>query len=264
MLYRKQNGYNEFKCIANKCPKSCCIGWQIVIDEDSIGKYWMAEGDFSDKIKSSIDFHEQCFKQYNSRCAMLKDNGLCDLQATLGEDHLCNTCKLFPRHIEEFQDIREYSLSLSCPEVVRMIMEPDFIFDIAEVEDTLEDNPDDFEDFDFILFDKLEYARDKMFEIASEKTLPIQERMNIIACMALKLQELFDEGEIFEMDEVSSDDTFDSTGTSAMLTLDNCLKGLDTLLEMEVLEDSWHDSIKKAKAFWMKNATNFTLWRNSM
>ena len=240
MIYRKQLGYDSFKCIADKCPKSCCVGWQIVIDESSINKYIQAQGNFSERLKSSIDYSEECFKQHDTRCAMLNVSGLCDLQSTLGEDYLCNTCKMFPRHIEEFLDIREYSLSLSCPEVTRMIMEPDFVFTISESEDNIEDNPDEFEDFDFMLYDKLEYARDKMLAIAKETALPLQERMNLIACMALKLQELYDEGDIFAMDEVTANDTFDTTGTSAMLSLDNCLKGLDTLIEMEVLEESWH------------------------
>ena len=264
MLYRKQTGYDEFKCIADKCPKSCCIGWQIVIDEDSVNKYTNTSGNFSDRLKAGIDYNEQCFKQNATRCAMLNDNGLCDLQSTLGEDYLCNTCRMFPRHIEEFQDIREYSLSISCPEVTRMIMEPEFVFTISETEDDIEDNPDEFDDFDFMLYDKLEYARDKMLKLAKETTLPLQERMNIIACMALELQELYDEGDIFAMDDVSSNDTFETTGTSAMLSLDNCIKGFDTLIEMEVLEESWRDSIKEAKAFWLDNANNFNTWKSAM
>ena len=264
MLYRKQTGYNEFKCVADKCPKSCCMGWQIVIDEDSIKKYTMTECNFSDRLKASIDYSQDCFKQHNARCAMLNDNGLCDLQATLGEEYLCTTCKMFPRHIEEFQDIREYSLSLSCPEVTRMLMESDYEFNIAENEDLAHDEPHEFEDFDFILYDKLEFARDKMLKIATEKTLPLQERMNIIACMSLKLQELYDDGDIFEMDNVNADGVFNASGTSAMLSLDSCISGLDTLIEMEVLEDSWSDSIKKAKAFWMENTTSFTLWKSTM
>ena len=143
-------------------------------------------------------------------------------------------------------------------------MEPEFVFTISESEDDIEDNPDEFEDFDFMLYDKLEYARDKMFAIAKETTLPLQERMNIIACMSLKLQELYDEGDIFEMDDVTADDTFETTGTSAMLSLGNCLKGFDTLIEMEVLEESWRDSIKEAKAFWTKNKSDFATWKSAM
>ena len=27
--------YRDFKCIANRCTDSCCIGWEIDIDEDN-------------------------------------------------------------------------------------------------------------------------------------------------------------------------------------------------------------------------------------
>ena len=143
-------------------------------------------------------------------------------------------------------------------------MEPDFEFGITETEDEAYDDPEEFEDFDFMLYDKLEYARDKMFALAKETTLPLQERMNIIACMALELQELYDEGDIFEMDDVTADDTFETTGTSAMLSLDNCIKGFDALIEMEVLEESWRNSIKEAKAFWIAHKESFTTWKATM
>ncbi len=264
MIYRKQAGFDAFKCIADKCPKSCCIGWQIMIDENSKQKYLNTNNDFSERLKSSVNFSEGCFKQNHSRCAMLNDNGLCDLQSTLGEEYLCDTCRLYPRHTEEFLDIREYSLSLSCPEVTRMLLEPSYHFGISETNDEISDDPEEFDDFDFILFDKLEYARDKMFEIASNKDLPLQERMNLIACIALKLQELYDEGDIFSMDEVGVDDTFDSTRTGAMLSLEYCLNSMDILIEMETLEESWTTSIRAAKEYWRNNSDSFTLWKEAM
>ena len=42
---------------------------------------------------------------------MLAESGLCDLQSNLGEEYLCDTCRLYPRHTEEFLDLREYSRS---------------------------------------------------------------------------------------------------------------------------------------------------------
>lgn len=31
--------YKNFKCIADKCEHSCCIGWEIDIDEETLKKY---------------------------------------------------------------------------------------------------------------------------------------------------------------------------------------------------------------------------------
>ncbi len=253
MIYRKQADYNKFKCIADKCPKSCCVGWQIMIDEASLKRYKDSEGDFSKRLKSSVDFKDGCFIQNNTRCSMLNDNGLCDLHSTLGEENLCITCKQYPRHIEEFQDLREYSLSLSCPEAVRLLLQSDYDFHTTETEDENWDNPDDFEDFDFLIFDKLEYARDKMFEVASDKSISLLERMSIIQSAALQLQCCYDEGEIFEMDDVS----YVSTDH---LTYDYCLHTMDALISMEVLEESWKESIIKTKDFWKNN--NWTIAMN--
>ena len=31
--------YERFKCIADKCSHSCCIGWEIDVDADTLKKY---------------------------------------------------------------------------------------------------------------------------------------------------------------------------------------------------------------------------------
>jgi lysine-N-methylase len=235
-----------------------------MIDEESQQRYSQAEGDFGERLKASINFGEGCFKQHDTRCAMLNDNGLCDLHSTLGEEQLCYTCKMFPRHVEEFQDIREYSLSLACPEAARMVLADDYRFEITTSEDDALDDPDEFDDFDFMLFDQLEFARDKMLEIANDASISLQERMNIIACMALRLQELYDEGEILEMDQVDGNEEYDASGTGAMISMDYCIRSLDTLLQMEVLEESWTDILNKVKSHWQKHSTDFAAWKSAM
>lgn len=298
MIHRKQSGYDAFKCIADKCPKSCCEGWQIMIDDESIDRYQNEPGRFGQRLLESINFTEQCFLQNNSRCAMLNDNGLCDLHSSLGEESLCYTCKMFPRHVEEFQDIREYSLSLACPECVRMLVEPSYRFDINETEDDLLDDPEEFEDYDFILFDKLDFARAKMLHIAGDSKQPLQERLSQIASMALALQECYDQGDIFEMDSIAlgtSSNSSDATSTSdgsiradaiflvndsnradvassvnssnssnATRTLDYSIESMDVLINMEVLEESWRDSIISAQEYWKRNSNNTQICKSAM
>ena len=262
MIHRKQSGYDAFKCIADKCPKSCCEGWQIMIDDDSIDRYQNESGHFGQRLLESINFTEQCFLQNNSRCAMLNDNGLCDLHSSLGEESLCYTCKMFPRHIEEFQDIREYSLSLACPEYVRMLLDPAYKFSIKENEDDLLDDPNEFEDYDFILFDKLDFARDKMLRIAKNSSQPLWERLNQITSMALALQECYDLGDIFEMDSISS--VAYSNSDNIKSTLDYSTQSMDVLINMEVLEESWRDSIIAAQNYWKNNSNDEQICQSAM
>ena len=39
MFIQKQDIFDNFTCIAEKCPESCCKLWQIAVDEDSVDKY---------------------------------------------------------------------------------------------------------------------------------------------------------------------------------------------------------------------------------
>ena len=56
------------------------------------------------------------------RCPMWRDDGLCRIQAELGEDALCHTCREFPRLTHDYGDFIEYGLELSCPEAARIIL----------------------------------------------------------------------------------------------------------------------------------------------
>ena len=123
MRYMKPHYYDAFRCIADQCPETCCAGWQIVIDEDSLEKYSRIENSFGNRIRNSVDWEEGIFYQYDKRCAFLNEQNLCDLQSELGEEALCDTCRRYPRHVEEYEGLREYSLSLSCPVTAAMILQ---------------------------------------------------------------------------------------------------------------------------------------------
>ncbi|MBR2951109.1 MAG: flagellin lysine-N-methylase [Lachnospiraceae bacterium] len=211
MRYTRPHFYDDFVCTADKCPDTCCAGWQIMIDEDTLEKYKNVKGDFRKRLHSSIDWEEGCFFQFNERrCAFLNDRNLCDLYLALGEEGFCDTCRKYPRHTEEFEGIREYSLSLSCPVAARMILANQGMLQFAEIEDEEEDElEDEFEDFDLMLFTQLEDARKLLFEklecladkqqTASEETL--QDVMGQAMLLAEQLQYCVEDGRYFEIEE---------------------------------------------------------------
>lgn len=51
MILRVPSYYKTFQCIADKCEHSCCIGWEIDIDEDSYDYYMGIEGAFGERLK---------------------------------------------------------------------------------------------------------------------------------------------------------------------------------------------------------------------
>lgn len=199
MLYIKPYYYDQFRCSGGTCPESCCEGWQIVIDEESLSKYERTVGPIGSRLANSIDWEEGTFFQYAGRCAFLNDENLCDLQCELGEDALCMTCKRYPRHVEEYEDIRELSLSLSCPAAARMMLTDTCKLTFVEVETDEEETE---EDFDYLLFTKLTDAREAAYAIAQNRCWRLGLRLEALLCFAKELQECLDEERLFDMDDV--------------------------------------------------------------
>ncbi|MBE5811432.1 MAG: hypothetical protein E7318_10935 [Clostridiales bacterium] len=93
------NYYPSFRCIADKCRHSCCIGWEIDIDESTREKYRRVPGEFGARLNASIEDGEVSSFRLgaNGRCPMLNQSGLCDLITALGEESLCQICADHPR-----------------------------------------------------------------------------------------------------------------------------------------------------------------------
>lgn len=55
------------------------------------------------------------------RCPMWRQDGLCQIQAELGESALCQVCRDYPRLTHDYGNFVEFGLELSCPEAARLI-----------------------------------------------------------------------------------------------------------------------------------------------
>ncbi|MBE5951998.1 MAG: FliB family protein [Lachnospiraceae bacterium] len=188
--------YHRFSCVADACEATCCAGWQIVVDEESLKNYAKVNSDFSERIKTGVDFEEGVFLQKEKkRCAFLNEKNLCDMYTVLGEGALCETCTRYPRHIEEFENVREHTLSVSCPEVARILLglkEPvRFLSEETPAEEEI------FDDFDPMLYEVLAEAREKMLGVLQDRTMSIGERAAILWIFITEFQEKMDEGMLY-------------------------------------------------------------------
>ena len=207
MLYTRPDYYQDFECIADRCEDTCCAGWQIVIDKETLKKYRKIKGDFKKDIFKKVNWFQGVFKQDKSkRCAFLNDRNLCDLYLSQGEEGFCKTCREYPRHTEEFEGVREITLSISCPEVARILMnrmEPvTFISEEKEGEE-------EFEDFDPFLYSILEDARKEMITILQNRDLTILDRILLVLGMAHDMQGRMNRQEMFACSDVISKYTTD-------------------------------------------------------
>lgn len=121
--------YKSFKCIADKCEHSCCIGWEIDVDAVTLKKYNGLNGGYADAVKMSISYDgDPHFKLCNDdRCPHLDDRGFCKIILNLGEDYICDICREHPRFYN-YTDVAEVGLGMACPEAARIILSsPDYM-----------------------------------------------------------------------------------------------------------------------------------------
>ena len=116
--------YKKFKCIADRCTHSCCIGWEIDVDSCSYEKYRSLSGGYGEVIKGSIDNTDTpCFKlSENNRCPHLSEGGLCNIITNLGQDYLCEICREHPRFYNDTPYGKEVGLGLACEEACRVVL----------------------------------------------------------------------------------------------------------------------------------------------
>ena len=200
MQYTVPHYYKKFTCLSGDCPDTCCAGWQIQIDPVSLKKYRKTEGPLGARLHNEIDWEESCFRQYNGRCAFLNEENLCDLYTEGGgEKAFCRTCRTYPRHIEEFEGLREISLSLSCPAAARLILEcQEPVRFLHKKNDKEENEPD----FDYLLFTKLTDARALIFHILQDRSRPVELRLAVSLALAHDLQVCIHRDALFDCDDL--------------------------------------------------------------
>jgi len=74
-------------------------------------------------------------KLINSQCPFLAE-GLCSIQAQLGEEYLSKNCASYPRVLHSVEGVLEQALDLSCPEAARLaLLNPDSMQFVEETGD---------------------------------------------------------------------------------------------------------------------------------
>lgn len=283
MLISNPDYYEEFRCTASKCEDTCCAGWQIVIDEETLEKYrkkiqadkktgcFWEQGSFGKRLKGSIDWNEGVFFQdEEKRCAFLNEENLCDLYTACGEESLCRTCTNYPRHIEEFENVREYTLSVSCPEAARILLNKKEPVRFLERE---EDGEEEFEDFDFLLYDQLVEARKVMLCILQNRKLDIWQRAFYVWEFGCQLQQYMDNEELFSCEELFENFADMEKEGEVERTFETSLAIYKKLYELEMLRDDWETHLQETaavlygsgKEFYEKLQKEFKDWlKNSM
>lgn len=234
MKLTKPYFYDDFVCIASRCTDNCCIGWEIDIDERSLMRYKNAEGEFAKRLCEAIHkggdgVHTFAFGE-GERCALLREDGLCELILNMGEDSLCDICALHPRFFGWYNGLKEAGLGLCCEEVCRLLFsdsEP-LRFVSEETDEEAEVTCSE------PLLQLLSAAREELYGLLRNRAVPLRDRLYSAAVYTRRLQEILDNGGELPSAELLT--AADSSG-----------KSLGSLLslyaEMESISAEWDERL---------------------
>lgn len=201
----KPTFYKNFKCIAGDCPDSCCQGWEVDADSDSLEYYKTLDNSLEikkriDSVLSKDEFDNTIFTLApKKRCPFLNDENLCDMHIAIGGEHTPYTCRTFPRFIYDFGATREIGISFSCPVASDMMYNTEsFDFETEVNSDLPTLNDIDAEKY-FLLYK----GRAEAYKIAKDKNKSIRERLNDLLDLGVLLKE-----KLFPYDEGGDDIAF--------------------------------------------------------
>ena len=205
--------YDDFKCTANECIDNCCSNWRIDIDEKTYKKYKKIKGQMGKKINNNISRNRSNpnYLQYgkinlkNNKCSLLSEDGLCTIHGSLGEDYLCNTCRVYPREIRKYGEIYERNLSISCPEVARYIIKSKDNFSFNLEDEKLSDLDKDYivnNKYNEKLYNILWDTRSLAMEIIQFKEIEIWKRISFFKMLTDKVQNIINEKQYDNYEEL--------------------------------------------------------------
>lgn len=192
----KPTFYKDFECIAGACPDSCCQGWEVDADEESLSFYKALSPSLEikqriDRVLDKDEFDNTIFTlAHKKRCPFLNDENLCDMHIAIGGEHTPYTCRTFPRFIYDFGGTREIGINFSCP------VASDMIYSLEEsmaFEEEFNSDLPSLNDIDAEVYFKLVSARKRAYAILQSNDKPVNERLIDLLDMASDVQKDLDD-----------------------------------------------------------------------
>ena len=111
----------DFQCDGSKCNAKCCGKWRIDIDMETYKKYQriknpaMRKKILSSIQPSTIQTGFQIKLNNKGVCPLLCEDNLCYIQRNMGEGALSQTCKVYPRMVQQIGNYQFRMLAMTCP-----------------------------------------------------------------------------------------------------------------------------------------------------
>ncbi len=174
----------RFTCIAERCSDTCCRGLTIPLtarDARTLSATLTSPADRA-QLEAAVDPNAAALRpRADGHCGFLDSERLCSLQRRFGAATLPEACALFPRVLTSAGGVLQLSGSLGCPEVARLLLEPDAMALDEADEAPLKDAP-------FAALDARAAAlREAAGALVTDADRPLQERVTLLAFLAHEL-----------------------------------------------------------------------------
>lgn len=233
MIFTKPDYYDTFKCKANLCTDNCCIGWEIDIDENTYEKYKNIKNDFGKEFSSAINSNEETpfFKlDKTERCAMLDSDNLCRIIKNLGEDYLCDICRLHPRFVFEESNLKETGIGICCERMCEILIEKNDETQILTENKNSEAITDNFLN---LLFN----MREIIFSMLKDKSISLSKRFEKIISSVKKAQFFIDNGD--------GESALNAFREENNYVFPDSIKFIKLMSSLEIMDTKWTEILKK-------------------
>ena len=235
MLIYKSACYDDFHCIASDCPDSCCKEWEVLVDASTADIYRGLPGPLGDDLRRVLRDEEDgtYLTIEDGRCPMWRQDGLCRIQAELGEAALCQTCRDFPRLRHDYGSFQEWGLELSCPEAARRMLQhpwrPNSVTEIPGGEPG---------DYDSEAMASLLTTRQTAHTLLADTARPMGQTLALVLLYGCQAQSELDGGEA-----ASFDVAFALADARAMAKPGSVSAMGDFFSHLEILTPEWEEAL---------------------
>lgn len=243
--------YEKFHCIAGACPDSCCQEWDVEVDSESARRYRALEGSLGEILRANL--YEEDGVTYlgfpDGHCPLQRQDGLCGLQAELGEQALCQVCKKFPRLTQDYGTFVELGLEMSCPEAARIILTEGNSRLVRK--ETFGGEPGDYDEQ---AMEVLRRTRPQVLELLADGRYSVTERLALMLLYGYQVQGELDGGEPMAFEPEKDLETvrkFADGGDPMAIVV--------FYEELEILTDRWRQQLAHPNAdpVWFEGLTRF-------
>ena len=205
------------------------------VDEISAEYYRSLPGALGDDLRRLLkeEDGETVMTIVDGRCPMWRQDGLCRIQAELGEAALCKTCREFPRLTHDYGNFIERGLELSCPEAARIILSSPAAAPI------IEELPGGEAEYDTDAMEVLLRTRERVLEILADTGRPVNEALALALLYGYQAQAELDGAEEQSLDPDSALDS-----VREFVKVPEISEISDFFAGLEILTDTWAERLK--------------------